>query len=331
MKIGKDKSIPFYFSLFLAGALLAANDFTPKIPIRYLPITSSRAFQTFENRLESYLEDRNNPDFGKIVIVGPSYAYDLGYIAPISDKGKPFRFYNLGVSGNSFSDSEYIIKRFCSENDQIVYVLNVTEAGSQFEFKLKARPLIKSKFARRSAILRDYSRNLLGILNDDDNKMFGEMTRELSEKEAKQFKHILGNSNAPGKQLQMLAIDFDMYLSWVNSLEITSYKRLQQEYPHLIYAIIPVIPTKGLSEDQPYERRLMYFQNLEKELLQRFGEEGVSFIYPKEGVLNPEDYTDIQHLTSDGQREYNQFLRENICQPNFLIFGEKIVERLSNH
>ncbi|RJP66017.1 MAG: hypothetical protein C4532_16635 [Candidatus Abyssobacteria bacterium SURF_17] len=262
---------------------------------------------SFEQNLRSYNKAKKQGERTYTVIVGPSYAADLG---------SPFGSFNLGLGAGSSSEMKTIIEDYCRQKDRILYILSILEASSSpgiirhgLRGGGKGFQGLKNTASRRLSVTRGYLHSKLGMYERDNL-----IDRVLPPLTASELHNIGLISNRPNIEESRARIIKHM----INMIPDTDYQgidryiKLSEERQNIRYVLLPVLPSQTVSRDEEFNKKLTSIHYLEERLFDDIHESGLKYV-DLSGILSIEDYSDFVHFTDRGRYKIIKYLNKNGC------------------
>jgi len=255
----------------------------------------------FHERLQSYLQSQRA--LPQAVLVGPSYVSVLREFEPV---------YNIGLSGAGQCETLAIVRKYCREDDRILYavtiwdfmresseLLNQAVYDSWRRLFLLHEQISPSKGPPEEVWLDSYWRSIKVWTNEIDMVANAAASKGIDHDGhtlillIKQLKHSMPRINRA----------FDS--AW--EPDLSRYHELHRQFPNMVFVMFPSMPFGPI---EPARTELAHTINIaldaKAKLKKAFEESGLPYV----DCSQPELLGDLFHSTPEG----NDLLRERLTQ-----------------
>ncbi|MBI5116412.1 hypothetical protein HZA56_08055 [Candidatus Poribacteria bacterium] len=291
LSVKKLRQIIFCYLVFLGGIVSIALGSFDHIDFNRLPKT---AFETTLLRLDRQMQDYQGSDAGrKTVIIGPSYAEDLGRVGPA---------FNLSLPALQTNEISYIVTHQCRD-DKVLCVVTLLALAPGND---RVRNVVVWQPIRRMAILRAELKRASFI-----PMMTLAMSYEdkLPDRDLDTLVDELGLSNLSPVELFMLQMQLKL-LSPIDpeKIDLTFFRELHAKHPDIVFVMHPSLPLKPLRNDIGHINSVFLART---NLRQAMAESGLPIVDLSD-VLTADCFRDLFHLKNEGIRIVQQLIEKEL-------------------
>ncbi|MBI5114987.1 hypothetical protein HZA56_00775 [Candidatus Poribacteria bacterium] len=245
----------------------------------------------FDDRLQIYnCLRRYGP---RTVIVGPSYAWQLGSFSGI---------YNLSILGANPAETANVL-RYCRQEDTVLYIFTLREVAL---FKREAKYSSSCALTRRAAIMRKSIRCMVFGTDNAPYNPIPEADTSVSEVEIETFAKAIDLSKV--NVVPKRAI-FRLRICSVPPEDITlrPFLELAEQHPGIVFVFHPMLPLNRVADDTSLAHSISRCLESQERIRELFSQSDLRFVDFSDSVP-ASMFGDFYHLRDDGK----ELLRQEI-------------------
>ncbi len=279
-----------YTAVFLTFACLLAHFYTPHMAAKGLAFEPH--YLLFFHK-EAHSSNMQKP---KIILVGPSYTAFLG---------KPRGSENLGLCNASQEETQFVIEKYTTSKDKIIYLLNLWEVTHRIDNTI--RDEVRYPLVRDIVLLKEKVRSKIHVTNPSSE----DVLPKVGEERLNMIRQAFGNPDLSIMRARTIEAQLDDLSTFedIPTDRLEYYHDLTKMNRNICFIHVP-LPDLKRTEDEQLNELILHMKQLEGKFLRGLMEAGVPYIACS---FDASEYNDLFHLNGNGMGKLIEEMDDEKC------------------